>query len=75
MPIQVVTLKVFLTFPLAKDCSFILAKIINVIIKRINPMIACFVTVNLKVGKTVKATFNENKSQGTRGVPLNAVIK
>ena len=48
---------------------------INVNINKINPRTAGFVTVNLKVGRTVNATFSENRSQGTRGVPLNAVIK
>ena len=35
----------------------------------------CFVNVKENVGNTVNATFRENISQGTKGVPLNAVMK
>ena len=62
-------------FPVFPKGNFVLNKISNVIINSIKPYTACFVTVNLNVGSTVKATFNENKSHGTRGVPLKAVIK
>ena len=47
----------------------------NVSIKSIIPIISFGVTVNLNVGSTVRATFKENISQGTSGVPLKVVIK
>ena len=50
-------------------------KIIILINNKTNEPISSLVSVTLNVGSTVKATLTENISQGTRGVPLNVVMK